>query len=324
MHTPYTTGPEPAALAEARALLARHPAIDLHVDTVMRARTGDALATDERLHASPPKLDAGGFGGAVYAMWIPAALDRARGWTLCEAMMDGLRAARSIPTSRPLVLRPALEDARVLQDHLDRVSTLADWGAQYVTLTWNTGNRFAASCEDLRPGMGLTPLGRELVARLDDAGIATDVSHGSDTTVRDVLATAKVTPIASHSSARAVHDHPRNLSDELLRAIADRGGVVGLNLHRPFLGRATRRMGVEAAVAHVEHLWNVAGDAAVALGTDFDGIPEGPVDLPDAASLPTLIAALFARGHRPERMARLVRENAVRVRPAMAGGKVTA
>lgn len=313
---------DPVPLAEARTLLRAHPAVDLHCDTVDRALRGVDLFEREPggAHAGPPRLVEGGVGAAVYVLWIPPHLGRERGWAHLARMVDRLERTR-IRLEGPLAaleLVPALEDARVLiGDGTDRamherVQQLAAWGMRYVTPTWNTGNLWATSCEDTRRGVGLTPRGRDLVRALDGAGIRVDVSHLSDVAAAEVLELAGRPPIASHSSARAVCPHRRNLTDDLARRVAGRGGIIGVNVHRPFVAIVPGDATIARVVDHVEHLWRVAGDEAVAIGSDFDGIPIGPRGLEHAGRLPHLIAALLVRGHSAGRLARFAGDNARR------------
>lgn len=319
------------ALADARALLARHPAVDLHCDTIDRALRGiDPFDTRlDGAHAGPPRLLEGGFGVAVYVFWIQAHLGPTRGWAHVQRMAAELARVRDRLTGplADLTLVPALEDARVLLGDgseralRDRVDALAAWGTCYVTPTWNTGNAWATSCEDTRRGVGLTPRGRDLVARLDDAGIRVDISHLSDRAAEDVLVHARLAPIASHSSARSLCPHGRNLTDALARKVAERGGVIGVNVHRLFLTTAQLDATVDDVVRHIEHLWHVVGDSAVVLGTDFDGIPQGPPGFEHAGRLPELVARLMERGHDLERLVRFVQENARRVLPQVAASR---
>lgn len=302
-------------LAEARALLAEHPAVDLHVDTLQHALCGVDLASSRVPHASPARLAEGGFGGAVYAMWPPPHLGAERAHVRVTDMLAALRRLVDGEWGRRLRLLPGLEDARVLEVHPQLIDALAAAGGTYVTLTWNTGNRWATSCYDSR-SEGLTDAGRTLVAKLDAAGLRADVSHLSDRAARDTLAAAERSPIASHSGARAVCPHPRNVSDDLARAIAERGGVIGVNVYPVFLDLFLARGTLDAVVRHVEHLWHVAGEEAVAFGSDFDGITRVPADLSGSDGFPALVATLLSRGHAPARVARFAGGNARRVFPA--------
>lgn len=164
---------------------------------------------------------------------------------------------------------------------LEVLDRMAADGVRMVTLTWNGANQIAGGARE--PG-GLTPFGRQVVRRMCELGMAVDVSHLSDQGLADVLGATDAPLVASHSNARAVCGHPRNLTDDQFRAIAERGGLVGLNYYRAFV----REMGEEEAAsparevtfdelsAHVEHFLDLGGERALALGSDFDGsdVPE--------------------------------------------------
>jgi membrane dipeptidase len=314
----------PSCLREARELLRRWPAIDLHTDTLGLTPHHADLLGPNGAQADPARLEAGGFGAAVYAVWIPAHLGPTRGWSHAESLMRRLEMLETRAPERiavgarsrgaPLRLLPAIEDARVLSAHPERVDALAAWGICYVTLTWNAGNRWATSWEDTRGGAeGLTDAGHELVEALDARGILPDLSHLSDRAAFDVIAASRRPPLVSHSSARVVCGHPRNVSDALARAVADRGGVIGINFHRPFLRRGAAEASLDDAVAHIEHLWRVAGEETVAIGSDFDGIPRGPIGLEGADRFPSLVARLLERGHATERDRKLAHANGRRI-----------
>ncbi len=202
---------------------------------------------------------------------------------------------------------PATPAAVILMEGADPIRTPAEaawWfehGVRVVGLTWARGTRYAGGNAAAGP---LSPVGRSLVAALDDLGMIHDLSHLADEAARQLLDLAKGPVLASHSNSRAVcrgHSE-RNLPDELIRAIADRDGVIGLNLFSLFLidDGDTRRASVEEAVAHVEHIAEVAGRPdVVALGSDMDGgfgadrLPSG---INSPSDLPLLTEALSRRG----------------------------
>jgi len=202
---------------------------------------------------------------------------------------------------------------------LGDVSDLAAYykrGVRVVGLTWNRNNRWAGGCEG--GDTGLTPEGVELVKEIDRLGMIHDVSHLSRTSVDDLLGTARGPVIASHVGTDAVFAHPRNLTDEHLKAIAQRGGVASLVLYEKFLtdGRAT----IDDAVRHLLHMVSVCGPDAVGIGSDMDG-GFGPDRLPtglrSAADLPKLAAALESAGLPAADVAKIVGGNLRRVLTAV-------
>lgn len=204
--------------------------------------------------------------------------------------------------------------AVILMEGADPIRTPAEapsWferGVRVVGLTWARGTRYAAG--NAAPGP-LTPLGRTLIAALDEIGIIHDCSHLADEAAGQLLQLARGPVCASHSNCRslAIGHSERNLPDDLIRAIAERDGVIGLNLFSLFLTPEgdRRRATIDEAIAHVEHIVEVTGRVeAVALGSDMDGgfgadrLPEG-IDCP--AELPRLTDALRRRGWSEDQVA---------------------
>ena len=199
---------------------------------------------------------------------------------------------------------------------LDLLPELATWGVRIATLTWDYPNLFGTtalnvipspeqvahnpfSCLTQRhaPQTGLTPLGHDFLAEAERLGILIDVSHLSDASFYDVARHSKKPFLATHSNARFLCNHPRNLTDDMLRIIGERGGVVGLTLYEPYLvsGPATPEQLSDALVRHAKHILSVAGSDALVLGTDFDGIP-GNGAVPDITQLYRLEEAFLSSG----------------------------
>jgi membrane dipeptidase len=158
-----------------------------------------------------------------------------------------------------------VEGGHAIEGSLDRLRELHARGARYLTLTWNNGNAWAGSSigeGNTRTG-GLTPVGRDVVREMNRLGMLVDLSHVSDSTFYDAIAVSTVPVIASHSSARALSDVPRNLTDDQLRAIARNGGVVNVNFYSRFIDSRYR-----ADIEHVEETVRAARSAARAAGED--------------------------------------------------------
>lgn len=161
-----------------------------------------------------------------------------------------------------------IEDGGVCGSSLENVQKVFDLGVRLITLTWNYENAFG-----FPNGMegGLKPLGIEAVQEMNRLGILVDVSHLSDDGFWDVQKYSKKPFVASHSNARAVIGHPRNLTDEMIRAVAESGGIIGLNFAPDFLGEGGVSR-VSDMVRHVLYLREKGGSGVLALGSDFDGI----------------------------------------------------
>ena len=157
----------------------------------------------------------------------------------------------------------------------------------------------------------LKPFGRDAIRRMAELGMLVDVSHLSDGGFWDVADILRTPFIASHSNCRALCPHPRNLTDEMLRTLADRGGVAGLNFCPDFLTPQSEST-ISAMLAHLRHMIRVGGIECVALGTDFDGI-HGPLEIPDASRMSLLFDAMERDGFTTDQMERFAWGNAARV-----------
>jgi membrane dipeptidase len=193
-------------------------------------------------------------------------------------------------------------------------------GVRYVTLTHTCHNAFADSCgllEEIKPlHGGLSPLGRSLIEEMNRLGVLVDLSHTSDATAAQALNHSKAPVIWSHSSARAVHDVPRNVPDDVLKLIGTGDGqkdaVVMVNF-APFFVARPGHANVQTVANHVEHIAEIAGKKHVGIGSDFDGIEETPVGLEDTSKYPALIAELYRRGWNKFELAGLTGANLLRV-----------
>ena len=200
-------------------------------------------------------------------------------------------------------------------------------GARIMSFTWNYENRLGypnivpdeaekKSQNHLEDVRGLTPLGFEFLSEMEHLGIIMDVSHLSDAGFRDVCGAATRPFIATHSNARAVSGHVRNLTDDMLKAIADRGGVTGINYYPDFLDPEENLQDchstLEWMVRHISHIRNVAGIDVIALGSDFDGI-FGDLELTDCSQLPRLADALRSHGFTSSEIEKIFHKNALRL-----------
>jgi membrane dipeptidase len=209
---------------------------------------------------------------------------------------------RRAKAERKVAVLIGVEGGHVIENSIDRLRELHHRGVRYMTLTWNNGTEWAGAAAGLngtRTG-GLTEHGRAIVREMNRLGMLVDISHVSDSTFFDALATSTYPVIASHSSARALNGHRRNMSDAQLRAVARNGGVVNVNFYSVFIdpvfmAKADSLAGNDAAIRalprpplsklldHFEHIIRVAGIDHVGLGSDFDGVggllPQGMDDV---------------------------------------------
>ncbi len=211
-----------------------------------------------------------------------------------------------------------VENFGFLDGDIGGIKRLAALGVKMASPVWNYANAYAypnlifnGSIPDFsaREKRGLTDLGKAAVEELNANRIIIDVSHLSDGGVEDVLALSKAPIVASHSNCAAVHNVSRNLTDGQIKKIADKGGVIGLNYCRDFIGGESAFGGL---LAHLKHLINVGGEDVTALGSDFDGIP--PYDeLADCTYLQKLFEYFHSKGISEGRLEKLARTNFHRV-----------
>lgn len=235
-----------------------------------------------------------------------------------------LETAEAIVRENPDVFRPdgvtpvyATEGSQAFAGHLDRIPELVRRGVRIFGVVHNRHNDLADSATDTSAGRGgLTAEGERFVRAVYAAGALVDVSHSSDDTFADVARIARELgrPIlATHSNARAIADHARNLTDDQLRAIAASGGVVGLNFHASFLRRDDAPATIDDVVRHAKHMTDVMSAANVALGSDLDGHIRPAVGLETHAGIPSLVRALCAAGIQGEALQGLLGDNVRKV-----------
>jgi len=197
-----------------------------------------------------------------------------------------------------------VEGAHGLGRDLSRVRDLRERGVLFIGPVHLSGNAYGGSSSGR--DRGLSELGRDLVREMNREGVLVDLAHASEKTFFEALALTELPPLVSHAGARAVHDTWRNLSDAQIRAVAERGGVVGVMLAPP----ALREASLEEALAHLAHVIEIGGEDAAAIGSDFDGYVAPPID---ASGLPQLTELMLRAGFGEPRIRKVLGENALRV-----------
>lgn len=207
-----------------------------------------------------------------------------------------------------------IEDGGVLGDKLENVKKYYDKGVRLVTLTWNHPNAigYPNSKDPAIMEKGLTDFGKEVVAEMERLGMAVDVSHVSDGVFWDVAAIAKKPFLASHSNARAVCGHTRNMTDDMIRKLAEKGGVMGLNIGPEFITFGSEESTVDGMVKQILHIREVGGSDILALGSDFDGI-HGKLKVAGPQDWPKLEKALSDAGLSDDELEKMWWTNAQRV-----------
>lgn len=214
--------------------------------------------------------------------------------------------------SKQLGLLINIEGGEILGESLFLVELLFRLGVRSIGLTWNERNAIGDGVGEEGSKGGLSNFGRQVIHQMNSLGMMIDVSHLNEAGFWDVLKHSNQPIIASHSCAKALCNHRRNLSDQQLKALAEMKGVVGVNFCEDFLsssGRAT----INDVADHICHIAEVAGVETVGLGSDYDGIPSTPEGLNDAAHLPHLLEKLQERGFTATELKQICHGNFVRV-----------
>lgn len=207
-----------------------------------------------------------------------------------------------------------LEGGEILDGNVNNLSVFHKKGVRMITLTWNYDNELG-HCHFDTEGKGLTKLGMEVVEQMEALHMIPDVSHGSDALFYDVCKIAKKPFAASHSNARSVYDRSRNMKDDMIRALADRGGVIGMNFFAGFTSARSREDGMcylEDILQHMKHVRNVGGIECLALGSDFDGIGTD-VEWQDASGMELLLRGMERAGFTPSECDKITRNNVLRL-----------
>lgn len=303
------------------------PVIDLHVDLSYRVNFKGAALNRGSGQFAASKLVAGGVGGVVLPLYVPRDASP-EGPRADDLERSFARIVSLIPKTPPYAspgcekkdgsVRTwfAFEGAAPLAADPDSVPRWVERGVRIFGLVHTYDNALATSSgSGASSGAGLTDAGRDIVHRVHRAGAVVDVSHASDAATDEMIALARragVPIVATHSNARALAPHPRNLTDEQIRNIGETGGVVGVNFHSRFLAqRGTARLA--DVVEQIRHIAAVAGIDHVAIGSDFEGDIRPPVELRDASRFPRLARALSEAGMSGPDIAKVFGENAERV-----------
>lgn len=324
-------------LAEARALHDEVCAIDLHADTpkLMHAFGYDlALRHDPPLpraayvgHVDIPRMREGGLAAQFFGLWTfpypqrgssqsvhrqidlldRAAAQNPQDLVRCQSVEE-IAAARARGAVCALA---GIEGGHALEGQLARVEEFARRGVRYLGLLHFSRNELGCPAlgwgrDDTR---GLTPFGYDVIAEMNRLGVIVDLAHINRKGFFDAVAASSTPPIVSHTGVAGVRKHWRNIDDEQLRAIANRGGVIGVIFAPRYLGGGD----LQAVCDHLLHIVKVVGEDAPALGSDFDALVRPPRGLEDVAALPKLTAALLHRGLSRAALKKLLGDNALRV-----------
>ena len=358
--------------------------LDTHIDTTLRVRRPDWDFTAEHGHMPPgissrpesnlheghvdlPRIKEGGLGALFFGIVVrgtitgPAAVNAA-----LEQIAAIHKLAEDLPNEvafcvtssqvrlafkeRKIAALLGMEGGHMLNNSLPILRMYAKLGVRYITLTHFYHTDWADSSGEPPRHNGLTALGKEIVGEMNRLGVLVDISHVSDKTFWDALEVSRAPLIASHSSCRALSGHVRNMTDEMIRAMAKKGGVIQINYNTPYLDNAmseywlktqqfrdelltkypgdeneirrqqetgrqfgpSPKVNWEKIVEHIDHVARIAGVDHVGLGSDFDGatMPDG---MEDVSQLPKITDALLRRNYTEADIKKILGENTLRV-----------
>lgn len=306
--------------------------IDLHADTVTKLAYPRHDLGDDKYMVSVDSMLHGGALVQCFSAFVPTGLfpklfHDTLVWNTFNSIADK---KDGVLEKHADVLKPILspgdvdeskigvlftiEDAGVIGSDLDKLRKAHERGVMIASLTWNHENSLAypnSKNSDMM-NRGLKPFGVEAVEEMQRLGIIVDVSHLNDGGFRELTKISRKPFIATHSNARAVTNHQRNLTDDMLKALADQGGVTGLNFCPQFLRENSKESRIEDMVRHVLHIRNVAGADVLAVGTDFDGI-DGELEVGTPAKMPQLFDALSLAGLTDDELEKMAYSNFMRV-----------
>jgi membrane dipeptidase len=368
---PGNNAPPHAAMERALALHQDAFIMDAHVDTLSEMMDGsyDLENAPDEAHLSWPKIEQGGLTAQLFACYVPPKFIPDRCAAHVERLIDRFEAEVARFPDRLAACYSAadieaatgegkfagmlsIEGGHAIEDSLDTLKHLYERGIRAMTLTWNNTNSWADGCGPMDKSQvqhgGLTDFGRKVVGTMEEIGMAVDITHVAPSTYADVLGIAEKSPFASHSSCNALHDHRRNVSDEQMRELTGKGGVLCVCFCSGFLvnearawdkAKQTPEYGalanrteledfagitdeeyavynrlvplaeLEDAVNHVDHALRVMGTEAVGLGSDFDGARRFPVGLEHVGKLPALTAGLLDRGWKEDELRGMLGRN---------------
>jgi membrane dipeptidase len=339
--------------------------VDTHDDTTQRFLDGkfDLGHRSATGSIDIPRMREGNLGAIFFSIWMPSKITGPEAVDRALIQIDAVR-EQVRKHSKDLVLamtaaeiRDAhkqgkiaallgVEGGHMINSDLGVLRSFAALGVRYMTLTHSGNDEWADSSTDKAAHNGLTDFGKDVIREMNRLGVMVDISHVSDKTFYDALETSKAPLIASHSSCRAICDAPRNMTDQMMKDLAGKGGVVQINYHVGFLSqefrdtekanpelnkaisaeviegdRITReyveqgklpRVEFSKIIEHIDHAVKVAGINHVGLGSDFDGA-NMPYGMEDATKLPKITEALLQKGYSEGDVKRILGENTLRV-----------
>lgn len=302
--------------------------IDLHCDTAARMFYENLDLKDSICKVDIEKLKKGNAMGQVFAIFIDKSVNSDPYDELSKIYSKFIEEVKrnsgeiEIVTSVEQLVNAnkqgkvgaflSIEEGEVIKGKIENLKKVYDLGIRILTVTWNYKNKLGyPNCLDEYQKKGLTTKGIEVIEKCEELGIIPDASHLSDAGFYDLVNVCRKPFIASHSNARAVTNHSRNLSNDMIKRLAEKGGVMGLNFCRDFLGEV-EMTSLKAIVLHAKHIKNIGGIDVLCLGSDFDGIPN-EVEINNASEFYKLHDALKKSGFTEDEIEKVFYKNVLRV-----------
>ena len=304
--------------------------IDTHCDTLLDVEKGVRQLGErsDKGHIDLPRLKEGGVDAQVFACWVGGSkaveplkrflvmadhfhqqLAKNPDTVMLATTTQEIRQAKQVGKVAAIL---GMEGAEPLEGELGTLRLFYKLGLRVITLVWGGRNRLGdAVFGDTRANGRLTEYGVEVVKEMNRLGMVIDVSHLNAPGVEDVLENSAAPIIASHSNARAVFDHVRNLTDDQIKAIAAKGGLIHAVF--TFLHQDREKGTLDDVLNHMEHIMKLVGPDHLGIGSDFDGIQKSPIGLEDATQMVNITRGLVARGYSDDDIKKVLGENFLRV-----------
>ncbi|MBP9581879.1 MAG: membrane dipeptidase [Ignavibacterium sp.] len=312
----------------------KYTLIDLHND-VLEVMVDDTTYHLAELHnynhTDIPRLQLGGVDVQFFSIWVSPTtytnyyqqalvmrdlfFSELAANTSTIAQATTMQQALNLNNQNKIAAVIGVEGGHHIEESLDKLDTLYYAGMRYLTITWNNSVSWAIAAADNRTlTQGLNSFGQQVIRKLDSLGVIIDVSHTGIKTIQDILQVTTNPIIATHSGARAIRNHSRNLYDWQIQDIANSGGVIGIVFYPPFL-TSNPPASISDVIQHIDHIVNLLGSTDnVAIGSDFDGIGSNVViGLEDTSKFPELTLALLEHGYSELEVAKFLGGNFRRV-----------
>jgi len=301
---------------------------DLHNDILIKMLNDNSYHLGDlhtKNHTDIPRLQKGGVDFQLFAAFTSGSSSYSKAMKMADILKQEMLLSETeieqaytasdvyaISEKGKIAAIFCVEGGHIIENDLTKLDKLFKEGARYLTITWNNSTNWAVSAQDQQSSTkGLSDFGKQVIQFMDSLGIIIDVSHTGIKTIEDILTTTKNPIIASHSGARALRNHYRNLYDDQIKNIAEGGGVIGVPFCPSFLTSGTATVG--SIVDHIDYIVDLVGIDHVGIGSDYDGIGSGPSGMKDVSSFPNLTLELLKREYTQEEIEKIAGLNFLRV-----------